>query len=87
MLNLSCAYDKAGLGGEALQALAALTRGNGAGGSGAGTGGAGLLPGRAAACPRLNAANIHFAHGEHRRALKLFRMALDRTPSAEKDLK
>lgn len=31
--------------------------------------------------------NIYFKMGEHPKALKLYRMALDQTPTAEKDLR
>ncbi|XP_050676957.1 intraflagellar transport protein 88 homolog isoform X2 [Leptidea sinapis] len=36
---------------------------------------------------KVNMGNIHFKMGEHPKALKLYRMALDQTPTAEKDLR
>ncbi|KOB79486.1 putative tetratricopeptide repeat protein 10, tpr10 [Operophtera brumata] len=37
--------------------------------------------------PQVNMGNIYFKMGEHPKALKLYRMALDQTPTAEKDLR
>ncbi|XP_075972399.1 intraflagellar transport protein 88-like protein nompB [Anticarsia gemmatalis] len=36
---------------------------------------------------KVNMGNIYFKMGEHPKALKLYRMALDQTPTAEKDLR
>lgn len=36
---------------------------------------------------QVNMGNIYFKMGEHPKALKLYRMALDQTPTAEKDLR